>query len=317
MITLVITLGIILVIVFALFIPWNIAGLASHPAPVESYEQAAQRIRALQAEEANLNPVCQAQFMTHGEKVERAIIFANGYTNCPQQFHELGKRFYDLGYNVLIVPVPHHGLVDRMTDEQARVTAEELAAYADQVVDIAQGLGRHVVMAGLSQGGVITAWAAQNRSDLALAVLISPALGLKQVPTPLTVPIANIFQIAPVSFEWWDPQLMENIGPPYAYPRFSRRVLGQIMRLGFAVRTEAQQTAPAAGSILVVTNANDTAINNELTGQIAQEWRAHGASLSTFEFGKELGLGHDIIDPNDKDGNIDLVYARLVELINK
>lgn len=310
-------IGIILAVVLALFLPWNIAGLSPQPNPAQNYEEAAQRIELLQAGESNLNPVCRTQFMSHGKKTERVIIFAHGYTNCPQQFAELGKRFYALGYNVLIAPVPHHGLADRMTDEQSRITAEELAAYGGQVVDIAQGLGDYVVMAGISQGGVITAWAAQNRSDLDLAVVISPGFGFKQIPTPLTIPVGNFFLMAPVSYEWWDPKLMENIGPSYAYPRLSRRVLGQIIRLGAAVRAGAQQTAPAAHAILVVTNANDTSVNNELTAQIAQEWRAHGAKLSTYEFGIELGLGHDIIDPNDKDGNIELVYARLIELINQ
>jgi pimeloyl-ACP methyl ester carboxylesterase len=315
--TLLITLGSSMAIVVALFTPWNIAALSSHPDPAQNYAQAVQRIETLQAGESNLNPVCKTRFMTHGQKVQRAIIFAHGYTTCPQQFYELGKRFYELGYNVLIVPVPHHGLAERMTDEQGLITAEELTTYADRVVDIAQGLGQQVVMAGISQGGVITGWAAQNRSDLELAVLISPGFGFKQIPTAFTVPIANFFLLSPVSFEWWDPALQERISPAYAYPRFSRRILGEIMRLGFAVRAEAQQTAPAAHSILVITNANDTSVNNELIAQVVQDWRARGARLSTYEFGIEQGLGHDVIDPNDKQGNIELVYAKLVELIDK
>lgn len=115
--------------------------------------------------------------MTHGQPVERVIVLVHGYTNCPQQFHELGQRFYYLGYNVLIAPLPYHGLADRLTDEQAELKAEELVAYADEVVDIAHGLGKRVIMAGISGGGVTTAWAAQNRSDLDLAVIISPAFG--------------------------------------------------------------------------------------------------------------------------------------------
>jgi pimeloyl-ACP methyl ester carboxylesterase len=300
-----------------LFTPWNLASLSSHPNPVQDYAGAVQRIEAKQAQESNLNPVCRTQFMTHGQKTQRVIVFAHGYTNCPQQFAELGKRFYELGYNVLIMPVPHHGLADRMTDEQALLTAEEIAAYTDQVVDIAQGLGEHVTIGGLSMGGAISAWAAQYRSDVDLAVIISPGFGFQQIPTPLTVPIANYFLASPVSFEWWDPALMENIEPSYAYPRYSRHVLGEIMRFGFSTRAGAQTTAPAAAAILVVNNGNEPSVNNELTAQVIQEWRAHGANLSTYEFEKELGLGHDLIDPNDQDANIDLVYSRLIDLIDK
>ncbi len=311
------TLSPVITMIAALFVPWNLTGLSSHPDPVQNYAGAVQRIEALQAHEASLNPVCRTQFMTHGQKAQRVIVFVHGYTNCPQQFAELGKRFYGLGYNVLMVPVPHHGLIDRLTGEQALLKAEELAAYTDQVVDIAQGLGEQVVIGGLSLGGVVAAWAAQNRSDVNLAVIISPGFGFKQIPTPLTVPIANYFLMAPVSFDWWDPKLMENLKPDYAYPRYSRRVLGEIMRFGFSIRAGAQTTAPAAAAILVVNNENEPSVNNELTAQIIQEWRNHGATLSTYEFEKELALGHDLIDPNDQDANIDLVYSRLVELIDK
>jgi carboxylesterase len=310
-------LFILLGIVFAFFQPWNIGALTSRPNPVKSYEEAVQRVQAIQAGETNLNPVCQAQLLTHGQKVERTIIFVHGYTTCPEQFAELGRRFYDLGYNVLIVPVPHSGLADRMTEEQSLITAEVLAAYADTVVDIAQGLGNYVIMAGLSQGGVVTAWAAQNRSDLDLAVIMSPAFGVKQVPTPLTVPAANITSLLPVSYDWWDPVLKENIGPPYTYPRYTKLVLSHIMRLGFAVRAGAQRTAPGAHAIVMVTNANDQSVNNEITAQMVETWRAGGANISTYEFEASLGLGHDIIDPNDKDANIEVVYSRLIELINK
>ena len=310
-------IGILLGIVIALFIPWKIADLSSHPHPARDYQDAVRRIDTLKAGETALNPVCRTQFMTHGQRVDRAIVFVHGYTTCPQQFNELGKRFYALGYNVLIAPVPHHGLLDRMTDEQARLSAEEIAVYTDQVMDIARGLGAHVAMAGISLGGIATAWAAQNRSDLDLAVLIAPGFGYKQIPTFWTVPIANLFQILPVSFDWWTPALKENGGPSYAYPRYSRRTLGEIMRLGFAVQAAARRAAPAARAIVVVTNAADPAVNNELTAQVVQDWRAQGANLSTYEFGIQLGLGHDIIDPGDQNGNIELVYPRLIELINK
>src|SRR5690348_9230940 len=98
--------GAILAALLGVFQPWNVAGLASQPHAVGNYAEAVQRIEALQAGEGNLNPVCHTQFMTHGQKTARVIVFAHGYTNCPQQFNELGKRFYALGYNVLIAPVP-------------------------------------------------------------------------------------------------------------------------------------------------------------------------------------------------------------------
>ena len=308
---------IVLTLVFMLFQRWNINQLVSHPNPVKSYEEAAQRIQAMQAAEGKLNPVCQTQFLTHGKQTERTIILVHGYTNCPQQFFELGKRFYALGYNVLIAPLPHHGLADRMTDEQSLIKADEFVVYADKVVDIAQGLGKHVTISGISLGGVISAWAVQNRSDVDLAAIISPGFSFKDIPTGLTNPIANIFMLLPVTYTWWDPVLKEKVSPPYAYPRYTNHALGEILRFGYGVQAQVEQHAPFAKKIIIITNGNDVSVDNTLTAQVIKTWQAHGANLSIYEFPKDLGLVHDLIDPNNEDAQIEVVYPKLIELINQ
>ena len=311
-------LGIVLASVSIILIPWNISNLASHPRPVQSYAEAMQRVEILRGQEqSDMNPVCRLQLMTHDKKVDRAIILVHGYTNCPQQFHELGQRFYDVGYNVLIAPLPHHGLADRMTEAHAQLKAEELAAYADETVDIAQGLGEHVIMMGISAGGVTTAWAAQHRSDIDLAVVISPAFGFKQIPTPLTAAFMNSYTFLSDSFEWWDPVLQVKSLPTYAYPRYSKHALVQTLRLGFATQAEAQHMQPAAKKMVVVFNANDNSVNNALTMDVVKSWQAHAANLTTYEFEANLKLDHDIIDPSQPNQRIDIVYPRLIDLINQ
>ena len=309
------SLGIIAAI---LFTPWNISGLVSHSNPVQNYSEAVQRMQALQANGASkMNPDCITQFMTHGQKTDKVIIFVHGYTNCPAQFKELGQRFYDLGYNVLIAPLPHHGLADRMTDEQGQLTAAELAIYADQMVDIADGLGKQITMVGISGGGVTTAWAAQHRKDINLAVIISPAFGYKAIPTLTTAPTMNVVIALPDAFTWWDETLKENELPTHAYPRYSKHALAQILRLGFAVQSEARQQAPAAAKILVITNANDTSVNNELTAKVVSAWARSGANIATYEFTASLGYAHDLIDPSQPYQSIDTIYPQLIELITK
>jgi carboxylesterase len=314
--------GIVSFIVFILFTPWNIAYLTSHPHPVQSYAEALQRIKALRIQEVpDMNPVCRLQFMTHDRQVKRVIVLVHGYTNCPQQFHEFGQRFYNLGYNVLLAPLPHQGLADRMTEEQAQLKAEELITYTDEMVDIAHGLGKQVVLVGFSGSGVTTAWAAQYRRDIDLAVIISPIFGFQQIPTPLTVPAANLYLALPNSFRWWDPSCQdscqEDSGPTYAYPRYSTRALAEIVRLGSAVQVTAQRESPAAHSILVVTNANDPYVNNALTDAFVKVWREHNAHVTTYEFEAALRLGHDLIDPTQPDERIDIVYPRLIDLITQ
>lgn len=306
--------GFILFIAILLFIPWNTGGLTSHPKPANNYTEAVQRIGKLHAQDsAAMNPVCQAQLLTQGQRVGRVIVMVHGYTSCPHQFMELGKRFYALGYNVLIAPMPHHGLRNRMSEDHAHLTAEELAVYADEVVDIAQGLGDTVVMAGLSAGGVVTAFAARHRKDLDLAVLISPAFGYKLVPTPVTAVAMNAFSLLPNDYGWWNVEKQEQGGVPHGYPRYSQRALAQALRLSFAARSG----KPKAGKILVVTNPNDEAVNNEITYQAIEQWRKQKVKLETYEFPLSLKLPHDLIEPLAPAGNIEVVYGKLVELVQQ
>ena len=89
------------------------------------------------------------------------------------------------------------------------------------------------------------------------------------------------------------------------------------MRLGFATQASIQSKPPAAKKLVIVFNANDTSVNNELTAQIVKNWQAQGANLSTYEFPASLKLGHDLIDPHDDNQNIAVVYPKLVDLANQ
>ena len=316
--TALLTLAVLLVIVSMLLKPWNISNLSSHPNPVHSYAEALQRVDQLRAQAPpDMNPVCQLKLMTHDRKVERAIILVHGYTNCPQQFNTLGQQFYDLGYNVLIAPLPHHGLADRMTEEHGLLTAEDLAAYADQTVDLAQGLGDQVVMMGISAGGVTTAWAAQHRNDIDLAVIISPAFGFKQIPAPLTAAVINIYSLLPDSFVWWDPKRQGSITPAYAYPRYSKHALVQTLRLGFAVQADTKHAPPAAKKTIMVINPTDESVDNGRIMQVVKDWQAQHASLDTYEFDANLQLRHDLIDPTQPYQQVEIVYPQLVGLVNQ
>jgi pimeloyl-ACP methyl ester carboxylesterase len=306
--------------------PPNIGDLAPHPNPAADYADAVQRVAARQAQETvGYNPLCRTQLLTHGRKTARAIAFIHGYTNCPNQFLQLGRQFYDLGYNVLLVPMPHQGLADVMTNELSKLTAEELAAYADQLVDICRGLGDHVTMVGLSGGGVVTGWAAQTRPDLDQAVLLAPGFGLKLIPSPATVLATKVALSLPDFYLWWDSLLrFESTPPPppdpksvQGYPRFSVHGLAQQLRLGFATQALARQAAPAARSILVVTNGADLAVENSVTDKLVADWRAHGAAnVVTYMFPSNLQIDHDMIDPHRDNQRVDSVYPKLIELIN-
>jgi alpha-beta hydrolase superfamily lysophospholipase len=312
-------LGLLLAgLIYLAFAPPRVRGLASRPRPATNYEQALERVAALHAQEAaGHNPLCHTQLLTHGQPTARCIAFIHGYTNCPMQFAQLAEAFHQRGYNTLTVLLPHHGLADRLTDAHRRLTAEELVAYADEVVDIARGLGEHVTLLGLSGGGVVAAWAAQTRADVHLAVVMAPNFGFKAVPRRLTRLVANLVLFMPDVVLWWNPFEREKGRLEHVYPRFTLHGLTQQWRLGFAARKLAEHQPPAARAILVVTNAHDPAVDNPAITRMVAHWREWGSSpVRTYEFPAELKLLHDVVDPGHEGQRVDVVYPKLIELID-
>lgn len=293
----------------------NTHGLESHPQPTTSYAQALERLAALQAKDGSqVNPLCNTTLLTHGQATERVIIFLHGFTNCPRQFLTLGQQFFERGYNVLLPRFPYHGYLDRLSPEFSRLTAETLAAFTDEVVDIGRGLGGHLSLGGLSAGSVASAWAYQFRADVNQALVIAPSFGVALIPHQLNSTLTTVARGLPNAFIWWDDKVKMDSKPDYAYPRFSSRALAEIMRLGYAVRYAAQSSRPAGGRAVLVTVGGDPGVDNVAASQVANAWEQHGARVIRYEFPAELKLIHDLIDPHQPWQQIATVYPKLMEL---
>jgi alpha-beta hydrolase superfamily lysophospholipase len=315
-----ILLAVILVLMQFLPVTVNDASVSD---PSLDPDESTRRVLAIRnAEEASgvINPVCESLLMTHGEFTPKVIVFFHGFTSCPEQFRELGQQFYDMGYNVYIPLIPDHGRADRDRDALLGTTAEELAAFATQSMDIAYGLGEEVIVAGLSGGGTIAAWVAQTREDVNEAVIIAPFLGIGFIPTPLNRSIARILDDIPNFDMWWDPSAKENnpLTANYAYPGYPLRALAEYLRLGFATQDLAKQQKPGVDSIVVITNAHDESVNHGITNQLVQAWQQHGEEyLRTYEFERALNLPHDLITPTREDSNPGLVYPVIIDSIQQ
>lgn len=312
--------GVILLILVLSFKPFSLKGTFT-PDPVNSYDEALLRIESIQDEEAelDLHPECATNLQTHGEKTDRVIVFLHGFTSCPEQFVALGQEFFELGYNVYIPRTPHHGFDDRRGEPLKGLTAEEMAEFAHQTADIAQGLGEQVIVSGISGGGAMATYLSQEREDVEIAAPIAPFLGIGFIPRPLNRPFANLFLILPDFWQWWDPIHKENnpLSAPYSYARYPLHALLENMRLGYATETDAKRVRPATDKIIVITNANDESVNNSVVAEFEQMWEKHGEeNLVTFQFDKSLGLPHDLITPTRPGARIDVVYPKLLELIH-
>lgn len=257
------------------------------------------------------------KLLTHGYRTASIIVYFHGLSNCPKQFEALGEELFARGHNVLMARLPYHGYLDPGDNAMSQLTAEELVTVGGDIVDIAQGLGDRVVVVGFSMGGTVTGWLAQRRSDIDRAVLISPSLGVGPVPHRATRALTNFLLTVPSFRMWWDPSRREKWqGPGHVVPYFASRALGEILRLAAAVRSRALESGPRAGSVVIITNANDSAINNRVTDELIDIWRRTAPEkLETFEFGSDEKLIHDLIDPRQKGARIDHVYPILLEKI--
>lgn len=248
---------------------------------------------------------------THGQQTDRVIVLVHGITNCPEQYVKLAPAFHARGFTVFVPRMPHHGLADRSSPALGALTAAQLCEYADTIVDIARGLGRHVTVAGISAGGVIAAWLAQHRADIDLPVQIVSAFRTHRVRVALNNLGMGLATRLP------NVQLAIDGALAHGYTAHSTRGFGEVMKLGEAVRRMALDHAPAARSALVITNANDD-VDNGLTYELLQHWQRNGMhNTASYEFAKELGLSHDIIDPAQHDQQNDYVYPILIDLIDQ
>ena len=105
--------------------------------------------------------------------------------------------------------LPRHGLADRRVENLTPLKAEELRDCADTGVDIGCGLGEKVYVAGLSAGGTMAAWVAQNRGEVARMLLIAPALGLTlRENLPSQWAMALLFPLMPREQSYWEVSLL-------------------------------------------------------------------------------------------------------------
>ena len=255
----------------------------------------AESLRALDG--PNVNPVCHTRLYTHGRRTERSLVLLHGFTNCPAQFDELGKQFYERGWNVLIPRYPRHGYTDRMNTAISELRSEHLIAVANRAAEAGAGLGERVVIAGLSLGAILTGYLAQTRDGIERAVLIAPMFGLKPIPGPALTALTEAAVVLPNFYIWWNSRAKGTIRPPHGYPRFATHAYAALFRTGRQVNALAARSAPRAKSIVVITNAGEPRLDNRYTHRLIERWRRHGANVETFEFPAHEGLPHDLIDP--------------------
>ena len=301
-----------------IFVPVASQDFPKDARPTDSVEAAMARFEQdLAVAPQPLNPLCAPYVRSDGARSDTVVVLIHGVSSCPQAFVDFTPHLRERGITVMAVRMPQNGYADRATDALKDLTAEGLAAFGDDVVDVATGLGEEVIVLGISAGGTVAGWVAQQRSEVDRAVLVAPFYGLGRFGPRMNRALMRAMLFLPDISIWKDPIARDRAegGMAHAYKRQSTHGTGEIMRLGLATAEAAGRRPPAAGDIVVVTNDADTAVSNETTAAVVDAWRARGADLTTATFPARHGLGHELIDPEEPGANTALTYPVLLELI--
>lgn len=303
----------LLLIALTALVPPRAADLSSHPSPALTYRDAVNRIvTRQQADDRVAAPGGRTILMIHGARTARIVVLFHGLTNSPKQYEHLGALLYEAGDNIYIPRLPHHAERNGNARTLASLTAEELRACADSAVDAAQALGDSVVVFGVSAGGTVAAWVAQNRPDVRRAVIVAPLLEIGRVPSFLGAPLMNLALHIP--------NLTRNDSPDSLRPDrelgVSTRAIAQVLWLGVAVREASDSTPPRTHDIIFVMNANDHTVKTAPAVALARRWAMHGATAVVYQFPRSNGLPHDIAEEAHPNANPELVYPTLEALIH-
>lgn len=286
--------------------------------PAADYAEAVERARAFQSlDDDSIRPDARTRLLDHGRQTDLAVVLYHGFTNNPAQYSQFAPALHERGMNVFIPRLPDQGDKNRMTDRLKRLTAEELLGSASEALDIGCGLGQRVAIAGISTSGLLCAYFAQHRSDVAQSVIVAPVFGLLHFSHALTSVIGAAARVLPNAFLWWDPRVREHQLPETSYPRFPTRALAQTLRIADDTYAACASVAPLGASAVLAINRRDPAVHNPAAEAVVRRWnrrRTGFASIYTFD---DLPSNHDIIDPRNPLARTDVVYPRLLQFIEQ
>lgn len=283
-----------LVLSLAAVLPTSPGDVRPHPHPARSFDAAVKRAKAIVAADDRIVAEGGATILrTHGKRTPRAVVLIHGFTDSPRQFAGLADSLYERGDNVIVPRLPHHAERGKDVSELARLTASELVRTADGAVDIAAGLGDSVIVVGLSVGGTLATWAAEHRAEVRRAVIIAPAFEATHIPSMLERPLVNLSEHVPNL----NRRSACDSARPDRDPGFATHGLAQVLRLGMAVRRDAEVGRVTNAEMLFLVNAHDHTVKTAPVLDVARTWNRRGGPVAVYELPDSLELPHNIVDP--------------------
>jgi dienelactone hydrolase len=273
---------------------------------------ALEALRAAERADPRIDPRNGTAWWLPDARAPRAVVLLHGLSNGPLQYQRLAPRLHARGHAVIVPRFPHHGYRDRMTGALAQLRAREMEATALRAVALAALCGEQVALAGISIGATLGGWLAA-RVALHLAVAVAPFCGIRALPGPLNDGLGALLRAAPNAFAWWDPRAKQALPPAHGYPRFATRSIGESLELSTAIDAP-PLGPPHARRVALVLNGHDPAVNNAHARRRFRTLRERGVALDEIVW-SDVPHVHDLVEPEIPQARTDLVYPRLIELL--
>ena len=103
----------------------------------------------------------------------RGALVLHGFTGCPQSMRPLAEAFAAAGYTVELPRLPGHGTT---VEDMARYGWPDWAAAAEAAFTDLAARTDSVVVTGLSMGGTLTLYLAEQHPEIAAIVLVNPVV---------------------------------------------------------------------------------------------------------------------------------------------
>lgn len=278
---------------------WSTATLVPATAPLAAQGDPAAYVRSVLAiarrqagDDSVASPGARSILLTTGAPTPLAVVLFHGLTDSPRQFEAFAYLLHADGNNVYVPRLPQHGLRGMDAEALGALTADQLRGVADSVISEVRGLGKSVVVVGLSMGGTMAAWVAQER-DVTRVVMIAPAIEPGRIPSLLDRALIGLADRLPSLTLRSAPEP----GRPDREVGLNTRAVAEVLELGQSVLAQASRQPPQTRDIVVLVNASDRTINESAAEQLARQWLQRGANVAVFELPDSLRLPHNIIDP--------------------
>jgi pimeloyl-ACP methyl ester carboxylesterase len=200
------------------------------------------------------NPLCAPIFLFHPQPTAKVCLFFHGFTAAPYQFGPIAKVLYQAGYNVVVPLMPGHGLAGNWGPELPPPLPQDGTVYqefARSWLKRVGVLGKTIAIGGLSGGGTLAAWLAQDQPMLiSKTLLFAPYLSGSNL-------VLDMFTRMTKGYQGWI--IPPGVTPP-GYPGFMVPALRVFLEMGKQVLDRASTVK--AASMFVISSESDRAVNN-------------------------------------------------------